>query len=514
MNSIPILSVGLLLINPILLLRFRQRNFNLHKLRFWFMGTTGSAWILLLLYSLTNPEVRLNLGWNFGSQLLFEPALILDRISIPLALALTSIAFFVALSQRFSPQQSAWIYSLGGVCFLAVMSDNVYTFLVFWTLIEIIWITHSVLYRGEKVSDNRLILPIVLRLAGPLLLIYAALTGLEESVNLSFSGFSSTVGPILVTAGICGFGSWFPAREGFFNEGPKRDLGQLLRILPTTISIMLITRGAKIMDPSVIQPGLITVVASLTLVLGLIGINTYKLRWSWNIWSFGVLGLILGSALAAFPAASLFWGLVLILPGSLIFLSFENRTQLTATLLMVSIGMIPLPFLPTWNGTELFVNGVSGVLFAIAAGVLIGRILSKNIKKVKQDDNTPNPVPILYVMSPAVIILTQLVIALDYKLLGSRSDILYNPTSQWIPLILIFLFLIFGKRIPRLNLYRGDEKIKYAQNIISGIGSGTARLIDRTVFLITSQFEGEGGLIWALILGFLLLTLITLSGGV
>jgi hypothetical protein len=512
-NSIPLLSAGLLLINPIMLLGFRQRNINLHKLRFWFMGTTGSAWILLLIYSFTNPEVRLNLGWNFGSQLLSEPALILDWISIPLALALTAIAFFAALSQRFSPQQSAWIYSLGGVCFLAVISDNVYTFLVFWTLIEVIWITYSVLYQGEKVSDNRLILPIVIRLTGPLLLIYAALIGLEESVNPSFSGFGSTVGPILVTAGICGFGSWFPTRERFVNGGSKSDLGQLLRILPSAISIMLITRGAAIMDPSVIQPGLFTVLASLTLVLGLIGINTYKLRWSLNIWSFGVLGLILGSALAAFPAASLSWGLVFILPGSLVFFSFETKTQLTAALVMMSIGMIPIPFLPTWNGAELFGNGVSGILFAIAAGVLIGGILSKNIQKVKEDGNTPNPVPILYVMSPAIIILTQLVIALEHKLLGSSSGILSNPISYWIPLILIILFFIFGERIPRLYTYRGEERLKYALNIISGIGSGTARLIDRAVFLLTSQFEGEGGLIWALILGFLLLTLITLSGG-
>ena len=514
MNSIPLLSAGLLLLNPILLLGFRQRNTNLHKLRFWFMGTTGLAWFLLLLFSLTNPEVRLNLGWNIGSQLLSEPGLFLDWISIPLALALTAIAFFAALSQRFSPHQSIWIYSLGGVCFLGVISDNVYTFLVFWTLIEIIGITYSVLNQGEKVSDSRLILPIVIRLAGPLLLIYAALTGLEESVNTSFSGLSSTAGPILMTAGICGFGSWFPARERFVNEELKGDLGQLLRVLPSAISIMLITRGAAIMEPGVIQPGLITVLAGLSLVFGLIGIGAYKLPWSRKIWSLGVFGLILGSALSAYPAASLSWGLVLILPGSLVFLSFESKTQLIAALVMVSIGIIPIPFLPTWNGVELFGDGVSGVLFAIAAGVLIGGILLKSIQKLKEDEITPNPIPLLYVMSPAILIFTQLVIALEHKLLDFSGGILSKPVSLWIPLLLIILFFILGERIPRLNNYRGDEKVKNALDIISGIGSGAARLADKTVFLIISLFEGEGGLIWALILGFLLLTLITLSGGV
>jgi len=447
----------------------------------------------MLLYSFTNPEVRLNFGWKSGYQLLSESGLLMDWISIPLALTLTAIAFFAALSQRFSPQQSIWVYSLSGVCFLTLLSDNVYTLLIFWTLIEVIWITYSVRHQGEKVNDSRLILPIVARMAGPLLLIYTASIGLEESVNSSFSGLSSSAGPILAAAGVCGFGSWFPAQEIFINEELKGDLGQLLRVLPSAISIMLITRGAAIMDPGVIQPGFITILASLSLILGLIGISAYKLQWSRRIWSLGLLGLILGSALVTSPAASLSWGLVLFLPGSLVFLSFENKTA--------------------WNGVELFGNGVSGVLFAIAAGVLIGGILLKAIQKVKEDDFTGNKVPLLYVMSPAIIIFTQLVIALEHKLLDFSGIILSMPIPHWIPLLLIILFFTFGERIPWLNTFRGDEKIKYGLNIIFGIASGAARLIDKTISLIISLFEGEGGLIWALILGFLLLTLISISGG-
>jgi hypothetical protein len=116
-------------------------------------------------------------------------------------------------------------------------------------------------------------------------------------------------------------------------------------------------------------------------------------------------------------------------------------------------------------------------------------------------------------LSPAIIILTQLVIALEHKLLDFSGGILSKPISLWIPLLLIILFFIFGERIPQLNTWRGEEKIINTLNIISGIGSGAARLAGRTVFLIISLFEGEGGLIWALIIGFLMLTLITLSRG-
>jgi len=123
--SIPFLSAGLFFLNPILLLVFQLRKINLNKLRFWFMVTSGAAWLLSLGFSITNPETRLNLDLNPGSILLSKPALIFDGISIPLALSLAGIILYTTLSQRFSPSQIAWISTLGGICYLTVNSDNV-----------------------------------------------------------------------------------------------------------------------------------------------------------------------------------------------------------------------------------------------------------------------------------------------------------------------------------------------------------------------------------------------------
>jgi hypothetical protein len=105
------------------------------------------------------------------------------------------------------------------------------------------------------------------------------------------------------------------------------------------------------------------------------------------------------------------------------------------------------------------------------------------------------------------------VIALEYNLLGSSKKFLSIPISVWIPVFLMVLIYIFGERIPIINSFRLQENIQSTRRLISLIASGTARNVNQAVVLITRLFEGEGGLIWALLIGFLLLTLITLSGG-
>ncbi|MCJ7717874.1 MAG: hypothetical protein MUO54_15335 [Anaerolineales bacterium] len=513
MISIPFLSVGLFFLNPILLLVFRLRESNLNKLRFWFMVTSGAAWLLSILFSITNPETRLNFGWNPETLLISEPALIFDGISIPLALSLAGLTLYTTLNQRFSPPQIAWISTLGGICFLAVLSDNIYTFLVFWTLIEIFWITYTVINQAVMEKDIRLILPIIVRLGGPLTLIYAAVIGLEEGINAAFSGFGSSSGPILVLAGVYSLIISFFGRESITLAEERFDLERILRLLPAALSFMLITRGAAIMEPIMVQPGLKIIIAVLTLVYGLLSIISTSRKRSRMIWSYGLIGLTAASALFFSSALSLSWGLIFMLPGILMFQSYPSKTQLNAALIAASIGMLPIPFLPAWNGSGLFTRDLPGILFAISAGILIGGTYSNNISREGEEKFQSDPVPLLPILSPIILLLTQFVVAFESNLLDSSMEFLSIPITVWIPVFLIVLLYVLGERIPGVNTDRVDERIQRARKKISSFASGAAKFINQAIILITRLFEGEGGLIWALLIGFLLLTLITLSGG-
>lgn len=510
-NSVPLLSAGLLFLNPILLLIFRQMEINLNKLRFWYMVTSGISWIITLVFSFSNPEIRLNLSWISGSDLLSWPVFFLDWVSIPLVLAMTAIPFFAALSQNFSPEHSSWISSLCGICILGVLSDTVYTLLIFWTLVEVFWITFVIIHQEQDRIDKWLILPFVFRLLGPLSLILAGSVGMEGSLAPFISGLSFNAGLYLIVAGIFGFGAWLPMKGISVKNGKLETLEVFLTAIPSAISIMLITRGAALLEVDQFRPLVPILAALFSLGLGLAAIYVQKHQLSWKVWSLGLLGLIVGSALFTSPAGSLTWGLVLLLPSPFLYSSFENRPHLAIALVLAIIGIIPIPFLPVWNGRELFGMDMPGVIFGIAAGLLIGGILNKNKQKLKGELISSDPVPLLFVISPGVLILSQLMIAFQQQLFSSSRLILSQSLAVWIPAILAALSLLIGQSIIR----PGFSRINFDRvwNIIYSLVTGITGLVDRIVTLITSLFEGEGGLIWALLIGFLALTLISLRGG-
>ena len=132
---------------------------------------------------------------------------------------------------------------------------------------------------------------------------------------------------------------------------------------------------------------------------------------------------------------------------------------------------------------------------------------------VNEEENPSDPIPLLYILSPIILLITQFVIALEYNLLDSSKKFLSIPILVWIPVFLIVLIYIFSEKIPVVNLFRIQENFQNIGRLISLFASRTARIVNQAVVLLTNLFEGEGGLIWALLIGFLLLTLITLSGG-
>ena len=475
------------------------------------MATSGLSWIITLVFSLSSPEIRLNIGWISGSDLLSWPVFFLDWVSIPLVLALTAIPFFAALSQHFPPEHSSWISSLCSVCILSVLSDTVYTLLIFWTLVEILWITYVIIHQGQDRIDSWLILSFVFRLLGPLSLILAGSVGMEESLDPFISGLSFEAGTYLIVAGIFGFGAWLPMKGINAKNGKIETLEIFLTAIPCAISIMLITRGAALIEVDQFRP-LIPIFASLfPLGLGLTAIYIKKHQLAWKVWSLGILGLIVGSALFASPAGSLTWGLVLLLPSPFLFSLFENRPHLAIALVLAIIGIIPVPFFPAWNGRELFGMGIPGVIFGIAAGLLIGGILKKNKQNLKGELISSDPAPLLFTISPGVLILSQFMISFQEQVFSSSRLILSQSFAVWIPAILTAFLLLIRQSIIR----PGFSRINFDRvlNIVYIIVESTTGLVDRIMTLITSMFEGEGGLIWALLIGFLALTLISLRGG-
>jgi hypothetical protein len=509
-NLVPFLAGGFLLINPLLFIIFQRWEINIQKLRFWYMMTSAITWILLLLILLISPDKEFGLGSISETSLLPGPVFRLDWISISMALTVGGLVLFSALSQVFSPQQIAWISGIGGISILGSHSGSVYTLLFFWALIEVFWVTYSALYQSR---DRGLILPVAFRLLVPLLLIYASGVGIKEGIGDSFSTYDKAAAPLMIAAGGLGIGAWIPFRRRFSDDDPGRNPEFLARYFPASISLMLITRGAALVDNSLIAPFLPVLAGILTLAAGLLGLISRSEGFSRRIWSVGLLGMMVGSSLISSPVNSLGWGLVFLLPVSTLFFPFRDRSRLFIVLVISALGILTLPYFPAWIGRGLFGNGAAGVLFSIGAGLVLGGVLQGGINRFRKSSPPEGKIPILYLISPVIILLTQSVLAIPHLSKDIGIGLLTQPVMIWIPLPMIILTVLFGNRIQDLWSTEISDQPGKTLDIIPEIIYRIVDLGDRLVSFVTRLFEGEGGLIWALLIGFLIITLITIRGG-
>ena len=90
-------SVLFLISTPGLLLILKRFEINLEKLEFWVLVITGTAWLLVLIFFLLDPDQTINPVWDAGFTLLPSLAFVLDRTSSSYALAVTALVFFGVL---------------------------------------------------------------------------------------------------------------------------------------------------------------------------------------------------------------------------------------------------------------------------------------------------------------------------------------------------------------------------------------------------------------------------------
>ena len=508
-NLVPFLAAGTFLINPFLLIIFRRWEINIQKLRFWYMVTSTLAWLLLLLTFLINPEKEVSLGYLSETSFLPGPVFILDWISTSLSLTIGGLVLFFSLSQIFSPQQIAWISGIGGVSILGSLSGSVYTMLFFWALIEAFWITYSALYQSR---DRGLTLPVAFRLLVPILLVYGSGVGMRD-LGDTFLTYKDTAAPFLIAAGGLGIGAWIPFRRRLSDDESEANPEFAARLFPAGLSLMVITRGAEMADPGLFLPLLPLLIAILTLLTGLLGFISHSDSFSRRIWTLGLLSMIAGCSVLGLPIASMGWGLVFLLPTSSLFFPIRDRSRLLLVIIISLLGLITLPYLPAWIGRGLFGNGGVGVIFSIGAGLVLGGILQEGIARFRKISPSEKSIPLLYVISPLVILITQQILATPHFPVEISSELITHPILIWLPLPVILLTILLRSQLQKQRQPTSSESTGKTLDFLPDLIYWVVDLGDRLLSFITRLFEGEGGLIWALLIGFLIITLITIRGG-
>lgn len=509
MSLIPFFSALFLLINPALLGLFRRFDQNLQKLQFWAMLTSGTAWLISLSYLFLKPEYHLNPIWDAGVILLPSLAFSLDWVSSSYFLAVTTLIFFGILVEDHTPETIAWITGLGGVCVIGTLVDSAYTLALVWTMIEGFVLYGFLKNQGEMATNRRHIFVILVRLISPLLVIYISAVNSSTGTAPFLTELPSSAAPFLLIAGVIGFGGWFLTPRVLQKEHPVINPGKYLSWTPAALGLVLLTRGAQIFTPEDFSPGIILAISLLVVlaILGSVLVNSPETNWK-----IGNLGLFIAGFTFAAPHAILTWGAVFFLPGLVLFRDHGSKRTASLALIIGGIGILTLPFLPTWVGLAA-VKGLSGFLFSAITGVFLGKIINHQIQIWREIEYPTEQISPLIIIGYAVVLISQFSLAIQAGLIKTSLAFSAVPISAWIAALLFGFAVLFWDRIPRIQLSWVDNYKQKSSMMIDMAAKSFPRLADGAVYLFTRLFEGDGGLIWTLLLGFLIITLISIRGG-
>jgi hypothetical protein len=118
-----------------------------------------------------------------------------------------------------------------------------------------------------------------------------------------------------------------------------------------------------------------------------------------------------------------------------------------------------------------------------------------------------------FIIGAANLFLTQIIIGFSTGLFYDSVHLRAFPISSWIPGGIMVLFIMIGYRLPELSISFLEKTPNRLELTFKGALATATGIMDQIISILAGLFEGEGGLIWALLIAFLIISLISLGGG-
>lgn len=502
---------------------------------FWLVAAFGSAiaWPLVLFERLRLPSTLPLMTWRPVELFPSSPTLLVDPVSWPYALALTTLCLAVILTDVVRSAEADWsawaacmaLISLGLV---AVLAGNPLTLMLAWAAIDIV---ELLILLGQIVQSEvreRIVVAFSVRVIGLMLLVWASVAARASGAELTFTNIPAQVSVYLLLAGGLRLGV-LPLHLPFLREVPlRRSLGTLIRLVPAASSLMLLGRAASTGASGPLSE-LLLALAALAAVYG-------AAAWAFaenelagrQYWILGMGALSFGAAIRGQPAASVAWGLALLLCGGLIFLLSTRHRSLLPLAGLGLLGITALPYTPTWQGVRLFAPpiGLAAIFFLLAQALLLAGYLSHSLRGEQPLDAVERWVWLVYplglVLNPLALFIAAwwgplgLARALGIARSFGGAQELPSLASSWpsvAALILVAVLIAWDRIGPRPPAVLGRVLGRiFTFGWLYRFLWWLYRSIRRAVTFINLILEGEGGILWTLLLLTLLLSLIAQQG--
>lgn len=492
-------------------------------------GSTLLTWLYLLILHWFDIQPLVIPGWfsvyNHESYLEFT----IDSSSLPYAFSLVSLLFAVLLTDpaRLSRHYSTWTWggllaiTSGGI--LAILAGNPLTLVLAWTAIDFMELLFHLGNSPKGGLDIQAVLSFSSRILGSFVVIWAMILGQSGDVPLTFDSVTPEIGLYLLLATGLRLGV-IPLYIPYSQDVPlRRGLGTILRLIAPASSLVMLARL-----PNLVMPvNWALVLSAFTALAALFGAGMWLSAKDEIIgrpyWMIALAGMAVACVVRVQSSASIAWGVTLLLSGGVLFLYSARQHRILFIPLLGFLGVCGLPFSPAvsgWKGLVVFPFNILDLLFLIAHTLLILGYIRHMLHEADSFNELDQWIKAIYPMGLIILIISHWITSF-----GAGVD-LFPDGVWWAGLVSLM------SALTSMYLFDRMKKTGAEYRWIEFISRGSGRLaveifslgwfykilwrlygIIQSLFAFISKIlEGDGGVLWALLLLTLLYSVLRRGG--
>jgi len=493
----------------------------------WIIAIAASfiSWVFLLVMHWVTP-VPLSLeGWSLSPKATELISLEVDLISWPYAFSLSTILLAVIMTSATRIQGTlnpiAWAGCLviSGFGILAVLGRTALTLVLAWTLLDLIELIILIVSVRDTESTKQAVSSFSVKTLGSLVMIYAMVLSIGQGQILTLDQIMPGNGIFLLIAVGLRLGV-IPRHLPLSGESElRRDLGTLIRLAGPSSSLMVLGHLPGVSVPSNLYPFIIFIVVAGSIYSSLMWLISKDELISRPYWMIAIAGLAVVCVLKGASAASIAWGVIMILSGGLLFLYSSRQASLYFLPVFGLVSILGLPFSPSssaWQGVMSPFDLAGGFLLITYVFLSAGyfRHAFSPGESFKALDRWAQ---IIYPAGLTLIVISQWLI----NVVGWPGSFTWGAWKVIIPtaLVLSALSFLFYRRgnngdVNSLRTWHKELGTRigrpltnfFSLNWLNALPKWIYKGAAAIVYFVSAVLEGDGGILWALLIVALLTT--------
>lgn len=506
-----LLSFGLLVLSALTLAGLRA--WRVGRSYTWPVAAIGSllAWASVFAWQWTLPERVETPSWLASLVFTASPGLYVDTTAWVFGMSLCGLAAGVILTaparQGVGPE--VWLATLAIIAtgILAVLADSPFALVMIWAAIDLLEFVNAIRLTPTAALSERAVVAFALRALGTGFAMWAMVLGIGVG---SIAGVVSAneAGMFYIIAAGLRLGV-LPLHIAYVTEpGLRRGFGTTLRLTAAASSLALLARFPSTGINSTVDVVLLVLSALATLYGGwkwLTGRDALAARPYWII---GIGGLSLGAVLTDNPGGATAWAAVMILLGGVAFLNSITHRWLSRLLALGGLFILSLPATVTataWQGQDNPLGFLLWVLFLPGQALLaVGFVMHMLRLEGDEFSSLPRWAQASFPVGLIVMVFTLFVLGL-FGWPGALQIGVWPAALAVFVLAagLVFTFLrlpILRDLAPAADAPARPSRFTQIQ-LMAGSGFwGMYRFLSRIAGFSSDLFEGDGSLLWTLVL--------------